>query len=118
MSSSLFVSIQAATDAPLCRLAKGALEAECARRGLTLTLQVDAALAPPASWVTPAGPAAAVILAAPIAPAQPAGASVPVIAVELARLARDTRKIIAQLLPESGASTAGATTGDQGMPSG
>ena len=111
MSSSLFVSIQAATDAPLCRLAKGALEAECARRGLTLTLQVDAALAPPASWVTPAGPAAAVILAAPTAPAQPAGASVPVIAVELARLARDTRKIIAQLLPESGAATAGATPG-------
>ncbi len=91
----LLAVISSAPDAPLYRLAKGALEAESVRRGLRLSLQSD----------LPATPSAdAILLAAPQAPAQPASTGVPVLAVDLARLARETRQIVAQLLPE-GAST-------------
>ena len=40
--STLLVILQAPAEAPILRLAKGALEAEATRRGLSLIIKVDA----------------------------------------------------------------------------
>ena len=51
--SSLLVVIQTATErAPVFRLAKGALEAEATRRGLSLELLIEPELDPLAAWRT------------------------------------------------------------------
>ena len=100
--SSLLVVIQTATErAPVFRLAKGALEAEATRRGLSLELLIEPELDPLAAWRTSGRVADAVILSAVTAPAQPADSGVPVIAASLARLARETRSVFGQLFPGS-----------------
>ena len=97
---SLLVFLHIAPDSALGRLTTGALQAEATRRGLAITIHADAAVTPADAWQRSGSTADAVILAAAIAPAQPATAAVPVLAVDLPHLARETRQIIAQLFPE------------------
>jgi PTS system fructose-specific IIC component len=87
----------------MLRLTRAALEAETARRGLTLVLKSDASADPASVWQQSDATVDAVVLAAAKAPAQPAGADVPVVAVDLARLARETRQVLGQLFPEEAA---------------
>ncbi|MDP0494888.1 MAG: fructose-specific PTS transporter subunit EIIC [Verrucomicrobiota bacterium JB024] len=104
--SSLLVVIQTATErAPVFRLAKGALEAEATRRGLSLELMAETEIDPVAAWRTSGRTADAVILSAVTAPAQPADSGVPVIATSLARLARETRSVVGQLFPGDAAAS-------------
>jgi PTS system fructose-specific IIC component len=107
---SLLVYLHTAPDSPLGRLVTGAVQAEAARRAITVVIHADAITPPAAAWQNSQATADAVLLAAAIAPAQPASASAPVLAVDLPRLARETRQIIAQLLPEPATTPSVAAT--------
>jgi PTS system fructose-specific IIC component len=99
--SNLLVIIQAPNNAPMLRLAKGALEAEAARRGLSLIVKADPEADPASVWQASTESVNAVLLAATKAPAQPVSTSVPVIAIDLARVARETGHVLDQLFPDN-----------------
>ena len=104
--STLLAVIRAPEDSSIFRLAQGALEAETKRRGIELKLMADADASPEATWQQFDDGADAVVLAAAQAPRQPASTEKPVVCVELARLARETRSVLDQLMPEEGTSPA------------
>ena len=109
--STLLVILQAPAEAPILRLAKGALEAEATRRGLSLMIKVDASADPVAVWKSSGESVNAVLLAGTKAPAQPVSAEVPVIATDLARVSRDTGHVLDQLFPANApARSASAST--------
>ncbi len=108
--STLLVILQAPENAPILRLAKGALDAEAARRGLTLNLQTEAERDPLSVWQSSHEPADAVLLAAAKAPAQPVSTDVPVLATDLARVARETRQVLDQLFPAAAAAVKVSTS--------
>ncbi len=108
--STLLVILQAPADAPILRLAKGALDAEAARRGLTLIFKTDAEADPVSVWESCSDPVNAVLLAGTKAPAQPVSAKVPVIATDLARVSRETGHVLDQLFPANAPARAAAVT--------
>lgn len=102
----LLVILQIDPEAPLGRLARGALEHETSRRGLTLDLQFtrdDPAEALRSEKIT----ADAVILGAPSTPARPSDSGQRLMVSNLVELVRETRERVSELFPEP-ASEAGA----------
>ncbi|WP_269525464.1 fructose-specific PTS transporter subunit EIIC [Coraliomargarita parva] len=98
--STLHTYIQTEERSPICRLAKGALQAEAERRGLDLKIEIDPGLAPESAWEASSNPSDAVLLVGLKAPAQPAATTHPVLSVDLARLARETGAVLDQLFPD------------------